>query len=107
MCALFVTKLRCDFKNASYAPALQLGEWTSFHDLNLVTKTTFILLIMSVNNGLTLNLFTIKRVWDLVEVSDLDGFVTRTAGYFTNEGFTRIPSSLCNVDTGLGVMRLR
>ena len=67
------------FDDTNEAPALELAQGTSFHDLHLITRPCLILFVVSMNNGLPLNFLLIQRVWNLVFVSDLDGLVTGTA----------------------------
>lgn len=64
-----------DFQYLGYAPALHLGQGAGFHDLDFVTKGALIFFIMCVYNGLTLDLFFVERVRDLVRVGGLYGLI--------------------------------
>ncbi len=56
----------------------------------LSPRRAVICFVVYVNHCLTLNFLTVKRVWDLVEVSDFDCLVTGTASNGANQGLTGI-----------------
>ncbi len=61
---LFVLRMRTLLQNrflynANQRQRLSLGQWTAFTDFNLVADTTFVVLVMYVQFGRTLDEFTV------------------------------------------------
>lgn len=69
--------------NANQRPGLSLGQWTAFTDFNLVADTTFVVLVMYVQFGRTLDEFTLDRVFHNKFYSYNNGFLHFVANYAT------------------------